>query len=222
MADQGLKTAVVAGATGLVGSRLVEFLCADPAWGKVIVLTRRKDVPAQPKLEELIVDFDRLAEVVLPPVDAAFCCLGTTIKRAGSEAAFRRVDHDYVLAFAERALAAGAKQFLLVSALGADARSGVFYNRVKGEAEAAIGALGYASASFFRPSLLAGPRREFRRGERWTLALLRPVRALLPASIRPIEDTTVARAMLAAAHAGLPGVRIIASGEMQLHATQPP
>ncbi|TRZ68750.1 MAG: NAD-dependent epimerase/dehydratase family protein [Rhodocyclaceae bacterium] len=217
MADQGTKTALVAGATGLVGSRLVELLCADPAWGRVVVLARRKHATAHPKLQALIVDFDHLTEAVLPPIDAAFCCLGTTIKRAGSEAAFRRVDHDYVLAFAERALAAGARQFLLVSALGADARSAVFYNRVKGEAEAAIGALGYASASIFRPSLLAGRRREFRFGERLTLALLRPVRALLPASIRPIEDVTVARAMLAVAHAQLPGVRIIPSGEMQRH-----
>jgi len=218
MVDPGTKTALVAGATGLVGSRLVNLLCADPAWGKVVVLARRKDGPAHPKLQELIADFDQLAEVVLPPVDAAFCCLGTTIKRAGSEAAFRRVDHDYVLAFARRALAAGARQFLLVSALGADARSAVFYNRVKGEAEAAVAALGYASASFFRPSLLAGPRREFRLGERLTLALIRPVRALLPASIRPIDDVTVARAMLAAAHAAQPGVRIIPSGEMQRYA----
>lgn len=217
MVDQSTKIALVAGATGLVGARLLELLCADPAWGKVVVLTRRKAGPAHPKLDEMIVDFDHLSAVAIPPVDAAFCCLGTTIKVAGSQAAFRRVDHDYVLAFAQRALAAGARQFLLVSALGADAHSAVFYNRVKGETEAAIAALGFASASVFRPSLLAGARREFRLGERLTLALIRPIGLLLPASIRPIRDDTVARAMLAAAHVAAPGVHIIPSGEMQRH-----
>lgn len=219
MAEQGARAALVAGATGLVGSRLVELLCADAAWAQVIVLARRRSSLVHPKLLQTIVDFDDLARIALPPLDAAFCCLGTTIKRAGTEAAFRRVDHDYVLAFAQRALAAGARQFLLVSALGAEVRSSIFYNRVKGETEAAIAGLGYASTSFFRPSLLAGPRSEFRLGEKLTLALLRPLEGLLPAGIRPITGDTVARAMLAAAQDARPGVRVITSGEMQRQST---
>lgn len=215
MVDHGTRTALVAGATGLVGARLVELLCADPAWGKVIALTRREGLTQHAKLKETIVDFERLGEIPLPPIDAAFCCLGTTIKLAGSPEAFRRVDHDYVLAFARRALTAGAGQFLLVSALGADAGSAVFYNRVKGETEAAVAGLGFASTSFFRPALLAGPRRQFRLGERLTLALIGPIRRLLPASIRPIDDLAVARSMIAAAQAVAPGVHVTSSGEMQ-------
>lgn len=218
MTDQTPRTAVVAGATGLVGTRLVELLCADPAWGKVVALVRGKSTAPHATLEELVVDYEKLTDASLPQIDAAFCCLGTTIKRAGSQQAFYRVDHDYVLAFAQRALAAGARHFLLVSALGADARSSVFYNRVKGQAEAAIAALGYPSVSIFRPSLLTGQRREFRLGERLTQVLIGPVKGLLPAAIRPISDDTVARAMLASASEAAPGVRIISSAEMQRHA----
>ena len=139
----------------------------------------------------------------LPHVDDVFCCLGTTIKQAGSEAAFRQVDHDFVVGLANAGLRAGATQFLLVSAIGADPDSRVFYSRVKGETEAAIRGLPYQAVQIFRPSLLLGHRPEFRLGERIAM-LAAPVLAPLLFSrlrrYRPIQAATVARAMVTIAH----------------------
>lgn len=150
-----------------------------------------------------MVDLGALDAVAdLPRADDVFCCLGTTIKQAGSQDAFRRVDYDYVLALARAGQRNGATQFLLVSAIGADPAARVFYSRVKGETEAAVRRLPYRSIQIFRPSLLLGERAEFRLGERVAmvmaplvkLALVRPLRRY-----RPVHATTVARAMVAVA-----------------------
>lgn len=201
----------VVGATGLVGRETVQALVADPAFSKVVAVVRRPVGLPHPKLEERVVDFDALERALAgTSVDVAVCCLGTTIKQAGSQAQFRRVDHDYVLAFARAALAAGAKHFLVVTALGADARSRVFYNRVKGEVEEALTALPFRALTIARPSLLLGERAEMRLGER----LLAPLSRFFPARFRGIEGRTVARALVRLAREPAHGRRVIASDEL--------
>jgi uncharacterized protein YbjT (DUF2867 family) len=213
------KTAVVAGSTGLVGSRLIELLVAAPEYQRVIALARRPGESADGTLQWRAADFDHLDALLgdvrgstAAPLDV-FCCLGTTIKTAGSEEAFRRVDFDYVIGLGRWASQASARRMVVVSALGANSASRVFYKRVKGEAEQALRALGLASLVILQPSLLDGSRKEFRLGERLTLAALRPVRGLFPRSVRPVRDVDVAATMLEAARADTsPGM--IASAAM--------
>lgn len=214
-----LHRALLAGATGLVGRELLALLLASPRHAAVHALLRRSppDWPSHPRLHTHLVDFDHLP--ALPAVDDVFIALGTTIKVAGSQAAFRRVDFDAVLATARGAHAAGARRAFVVSALGADAGSSVFYNRVKGDMEHAVAALGYDTVVFARPSLLTGDRaalgQPVRAGERWALRLLRPVFGLVPAGVRPIEARQVAQALLRAADAARPGVLVLDSAQMQ-------
>jgi uncharacterized protein YbjT (DUF2867 family) len=196
------RTALLAGATGLVGTFLLERLLASISYASVELLARRDTGLAHPKLKPEIVDFARLDERRVA-ADDVFCCLGTTIKQAGSQAAFRRVDYDYPVALARAAARGGAKRFLVVSALGANSASRVFYNRVKGEMEAAVRASGVPKVYVFRPSLLSGPRKESRLGEQVGLvagALLGP----LLGKYRPIHADLVAAAMLNAAERDLP------------------
>jgi uncharacterized protein YbjT (DUF2867 family) len=213
------RSALLAGASGLVGRALLAGLLASDDHAPVHALLRRSlpDLPAHPRLAIHVVDFDRLPP--LPHVDDAFIALGTTIKAAGSQAAFRRVDFDAVLATARAAQAAGATQVLVVSALGADAHSRVFYNRVKGEMQRAVAALGFRSVVFAQPSLLLGDRAALgqppRAGEALAQRLVRPVLGLLPRSVRPIRADAVARALLQAARAAQPGVRVLVSAQMQ-------
>jgi uncharacterized protein YbjT (DUF2867 family) len=209
------RRALIAGATGLVGARLLQALLADRAYGTVRVFARRPLAVEHPKLVVEVIDFDRLQDVRFPRVDDVFCCLGTTIAAAGSRAAFRRVDYDYPLAIARAALAAHARQFLFVSAMGADPRSKVFYSRVKGELEQAVAGLGYRSVVAFRPSLLAGDRQQHRLGERAALAVLQPLRFLVPRKYRPVAAVAVAQAMLTCASRGHAGFTVIESDAMQ-------
>lgn len=216
--DSSPRTALLAGASGLIGRSLLAQLLASPAYEHVHVLLRRNvsGLPSQPKLAIHVVDFDRLP--ALPPLDDVFVALGTTIKVAGSQEAFRRVDFDAVVNTARAGKAAGARRLLVVSALGADARSRVFYNRVKGEMEQTVVGLGYETVVFAQPSLLVGDRaalgQPVRTGEEWALRLL-PVLNWLPRVVRPIRAGNVARSMLRAAIAGEPGVKKLTSGEMQ-------
>ena len=209
---------LVAGATGLVGSKLVVELLADPGCQVVHALVRQPSGRTHAKLREHVVDFARLADFAWPACDDAYCCLGTTIKKAGSQAAFRIVDFDYPLAIARGALQHGARQFLFVSAMGADAHSKVFYSCVKGELESAVAALGLHAAIAFRPSLLAGNRAESRLGERLALAVLGPTRWLVPRQYRPVADVAVARAMVTYAKRSLAGFHIVSSAEIQAFA----
>jgi len=212
------SAALLAGSTGLIG-REIARRWAGP--GILHLLVRRAAAPA-PHCKVHVVDFAALPE--LPRARSAFCCLGTTIKTAGSQAAFRAVDFDAVLAFARAAHAAGVTRFAVVSALGADARSLNFYSRVKGEMEAALGTLGFESLVIARPSLLAGDRAALgqpeRAGEVWINALTAPFTPLIPKAWRPIQAATVARAMLRALDEPRPGVRILSSGEMQTLGTE--
>jgi uncharacterized protein YbjT (DUF2867 family) len=201
---------LLVGATGLVGRDCLRLLVAEPAISRVVVLARRPLPPAAlaPKVEVRILDFDRLESAgVFPAVDAVLCALGTTIRQAGSQLRFREVDYGYPLAVARLALAQGARHFLLVSALGANAQSRVFYNRVKGEVENAIRSLGYRSVTIARPSFLVGERDEIRLGER----IMTPLAFLMPGRLRPVKAAAVAGALVAAAVRDEAGVRILES-----------
>jgi len=208
LADPQKKSALIAGATGLVGGYVLRRLLAHPSYARVEILVRRELPVRDPKLTQRIVEFARLgdgAPGVAP--DDVFCCLGTTIRKAGSEEAFRRVDYDYPLALARLAKAVGAGKFLMVSALGADPKSAVFYNRVKGEVEQEIAAVGLPAAYFFRPSLLLGPRAESRRGEKIAIAVGKLIAPLLICGLRkyrPIHADSVAAAMIYVANHHVP------------------
>ena len=209
------QVVALAGATGLVGGEALRQILADPTFSRVVAIVRRPldgPVADAPKLEQVVVDFDTL-EKRPPPLEAdvVVCALGTTIKVAGSQQAFRRVDHDYPLALARLGLAAGAKQFVLVSALGASAKSAVFYNRVKGQLEDALRALGYPSVTIVRPSLLLGERRELRLGEE----MAKRFGFLVPGKYKPVEARAVANALVLTVRERRPGVRIIESDEIR-------
>jgi uncharacterized protein YbjT (DUF2867 family) len=209
---------LLAGATGLIGHELVQLLLAQEPAPALHALVRRLPQRPDKRVHWLQVDFSRLP--ALPAADEAYCCLGTTIKQAGSQAAFRAVDFDAVLAFAAAARKAGATRFGVVSALGASAHSPTFYNRVKGEMEAAVGALGFDSVVIARPSLLAGDRaalgQPLRSGEQLALWLTGPISRLIPRGVRPINARSVARGMMRALGQQQPGVRIVESGELQV------
>lgn len=208
-----MSGALLAGATGLVG-REIARQWAGP--GTLHLLVRRP-VAAAPGQAVQVVDFAALP--ALPAADTAFCALGTTIKVAGSQAAFRAVDFDAVLAFARAAQAAGVRTFAAVSALGASPGSSNFYSRVKGEAEEALAALGFESLILARPSLLTGDRAALgqpeRFGEKLGLAITKPLGPLFPAAWRPIAGATVARALLRAAAAPRPGRHVLGSADLQ-------
>jgi uncharacterized protein YbjT (DUF2867 family) len=160
-----------------------------------------------------------LLEAAVPPADDMYIALGTTIAVAGSQAAFRAIDLDAVLALARAARAAGVRRLGVVSAMGADARSQVFYNRVKGEMEQVVSALGFDTVVIARPSLLDGERAALgqptRRGEQLALKVMRLLKPLIPRNYRAISDAQVAKALVEAVLAGRPGVQILLSGQMQ-------
>jgi uncharacterized protein YbjT (DUF2867 family) len=197
------RRAWLAGATGVVGGYCLDALLADPAYGDVHTFARRSLSRIDAKLMTHTIDFDRLASLsAAPAVDDAFCCLGTTMKQAGSRAAFERVDYEYVRAWAELAVRAGASQFLLVSAVGADPKSAVYYSRIKGRAEEAVQALPFRAVHLFRPSLLLGPRSEQRTGESISKAVVPLFAPLLLgpfAKYRPVHARDVALRMVAVA-----------------------
>lgn len=208
------RKAIIAGASGLVGSHLLEALLSSSQYVSVTALQRRPLDIQHPLLTQTIVDFDKLDETSFPQVDDVFCCLGTTIKVAGSKAAFHRVDFTYVHEVARQALNAGAKQFLLVTSMGADPHSPFFYIRVKGEIEAALKQLNYPSASVFRPSFLSGTRQPPRPLETLGGSLLESVGFLMPRKYRAVPARAVALAMLDQASKHPPGFHILESDHL--------
>ena len=214
-----LRTVALAGATGLVGRAILAGLLTDVSVTAVHALGRRKLTIAHPKLTSHVVDFAALPP--LPPLDEVYLALGTTIKTAGSQAAFRAVDFDANLAVARAALAAGARRAGLVSAMGADAKSRVFYNRVKGELEEALAQLPFEGLVIARPSLLTGDREALGQPERplekVSLAVSKLLGPLIPASYKPIAAADVARALLSHVPAAR-GRVVVLSGEMHREA----
>jgi uncharacterized protein YbjT (DUF2867 family) len=207
-----MTTLLIAGATGLIGSRALAIALADQRVRRVVAPTRRP-IAAHPKLAN-----PRLDTLLADPsgetwrADGAICALGTTQAKAGSAAAFRAVDHDMVLAVARNCRAAGTRRFALVSSLGADPRSRFLYTRTKGEVEAAIVALAFPSLTILRPGFLDGDRDEVRPLERVARLMLRLAGPLLPRSARASSPDRVARVLVEAALADAPGVQILASG----------
>ncbi|MEQ1586787.1 MAG: NAD(P)H-binding protein [Cyclobacteriaceae bacterium] len=209
------RTALLAGSTGLIGNQLLQLLLDEVAYDKVIALSRRPLETTHPKLQNVVLEVDQLKQHADLKADDVFCCLGTTIKQAKSKEAFRKVDFDYPLELAKTLHANGAKQFLLVSALGSDKNSSIFYNRVKGEVEAAIAAVGFAAFHIFKPSLLIGPRKEQRAGEDAAKVFYKIFGFLIPQKYKGIESIKVARAMLAMAKENKSGLLIHESESVQ-------
>jgi uncharacterized protein YbjT (DUF2867 family) len=206
--------ATLIGGTGLTGSFLVRQLLADPAITKVISISRKSLEISNPKLAEVLIsDLAELSSIESKSRgDLYFCCLGTTIKAAGSEENFEKVDHAAIVAFAKIARAHDAKSFTLVSAMGANANSMIFYNGIKGRTENDVRALGLRSLVIFRPALLGGPRHEFRLAERIMAKTLVPLSLILPARIQKSLVTkaeTLATRMLVEGKAAPVGVHVI-------------
>ena len=201
-----MRTVLLLGATGLVGRHTLPLLLADVSVTRVVVMARRPLGISNPKLEELPFDLSKM-----PHVDQILCALGTTMKVAGSEEAFRKVDYDYPLEAARIGLARGASHYLLVSSRGANPTSRIFYTRVKGEVEQALINAGYPGTTILRPSFLTGPRDEFRLGEQIVTRLA----WLMPKSSRPIDASIVAAAAVALLRERRPGVQILESDEIR-------
>lgn len=215
---------LIAGATGLVGQQCLRLLLQDDVVGQVRTLVRRPMSPAElagppgataemlAKIQVCVTDFNRLDDhLEWFDVDWVFCTLGTTIRQAGSQAAFRRVDLDYPLQIARLARTERARHFLLVSAVGANAGSSVFYNRIKGELEDAVRALNFESLTVARPSLLAGDRTEFRLGEALGLKLA----WLMPGPWKPVHVSQVAHGLWASARQPPKGLRILHNTDLR-------
>lgn len=215
----GKKTALIAGATGLVGSQLLNLLLQDPYYEKVIAIARKPIEGKGAKLNNLIVDFERLEEHAPQMLaDDIFCCLGTTMKKAGNKEKFRQVDYAYPLKVARLTRENNATQYLLISALGADKGSSIFYNRVKGEVEEAIAAVGFDSYHIFRPALLMGPREESRPGESAGKVFFKIFGVLFTGPLekyKAIDAEKVVRAMHAIAKKNLLGKHIHESKALQ-------
>ncbi|WP_236234909.1 oxidoreductase [Pseudomonas tohonis] len=201
---------LLAGATGLTGEHLLDRLLNEPTVERVLAPTRRP-LADHPRLDNPVGELAALLPQLQGPVDTAFCCLGSTIRQAGSQEAFRAVDLDLVLAVGARARELGARHYLVISALGADANSSVFYNRTKGEMEAALKAQNWPQLTLVRPSLLLGPRSEFRLGER----LAAPFMRWLPGKYRGIGACTLARALWRLALETDQGTRVVESDELR-------
>jgi len=232
-ASGALGTVLIAGATGLVGREAVQACLQDDGVSEVRALARRPltletvlgplsaQAPAitaeqRTRFHPVQADFQRLdREPATFQVDTVLCALGTTIRQAGSQAAFRQVDFDAPLQIARLAHAQGAKRFLLVSALGASSSSRVFYNRVKGELEDAISAIGFEQFVIARPSLLDGDRPQSRPAERIGLVLAKAFGFLIPESHRPVHVRQVARALLRQAREGGAGRRVLTNAQMR-------
>ena len=212
------RTALLAGATGLVGRALLPLLLRSHRSVDVLVRRAAPELGRDRLLRLHVVDFAKLP-ARFPAIDDVFIALGTTIAVAGSQAAFRAVDFDAVVDTARAARAAGATRLAVVSALGADAGSRVFYNQVKGEMERAVAALGFDTVTLARPSLLVGDRaalgQPVRSGEVWATRLTRPLSWLVPRGVRPIAAADVAAALVQATSRGAPGLHLISSGDMQ-------
>jgi len=212
-----MPVALLAGSTGLVGNLLLNLLLKDAYYEKIIALSRKPLDKQHARLVNVVVDFDNLeGHAHEMKADDVFCCLGTTIKQAGSQAAFRKVDFDYPVQLAKITREQGARQFLIVTALGSDKSSSIFYNRVKGEVEEAIGQFNFPAYHIFQPSMLLGDRKDDgRAGESIGKVVMNALDFLIPKKYKAIQGSSVARGMLAIAKQNQPGRHTHSSATLQ-------
>lgn len=214
-----MKTAILLGATGLVGSHVLQQLLNDNDFSSIIVLTRKTLNRSENKIKEVIVDFNQLENYADEiKGDAVFCCLGTTIKKAGSEEAFKKVDYEYPLKVGEIAKKNGVQQYLLISAIGSSKNSIVFYNRVKGEVEFALAELKFSTLHILQPSLIIGERQEKRTGEGFAQSAAPVIDKMMfgPFSkYRSIKAEQIAKAMIHYSKSDAKGVFKHDSNELQ-------
>jgi len=210
MAENEPKVALLAGASGLVGGYVLDSLLDAPDFARVFAISRRPLGREHPRLANRILQFEKLeTQLKGTQCHVAFCCLGTTLKQAGSEKAFRQVDYDFVLSFARAAKAAGAQRFVIVTSAGANTASKHFYLRVKGEVEQALEGIGFASLDILQPGPIMGFRTELRPLELLTMAFMPLVNLFLTGARLPyrgIGARTVAAAVVGAARSGRRGV----------------
>jgi uncharacterized protein YbjT (DUF2867 family) len=213
------KTAILLGATGLVGGCVLQFLLENEAYTKVVALTRRPLSIQHQKLENVVLDFEQLLDYQsVIKGDDLFLCLGTTIKKAGSQAAFKRIDVDYQMQAATAAKQNGVSQVMLCSAVDADVNSKIFYNRMKGDLEDALKGMGFKSVHIFQPSILLGERNENRLGEKIGQAVGRFLLKITPnlwGKYEPVSGETVGKAMVGAALLDKKGVHVYASDKIK-------
>jgi len=211
-------TAAIAGVTGLTGQSLLKQLERDKDFTRIFALSRKSDRTTSIKTEFIVTNFGDQHWKRAFPADIFFCCLGTTIKKAGSKETFRAIDYELVLQLATLARQRGCRQFVGISSLGADKNSSNFYLRTKGEMEDSVAKLGFDSCTFLRPSLLLGARQEKRTGEKMGImlaSLLGPLMLGPLKKYRAIQAETVAKAMIALALEEKPGVRFVESDDLQ-------
>ncbi|MBU3074477.1 NAD-dependent epimerase/dehydratase family protein [Clostridium estertheticum] len=217
------KTALVVGATGLVGGNLVNMLLEAPEYEKVIVWVRKSTGINNKKLEEKIINFELLDTYKLEDtVNHIFCCLGTTIKKAKSKEAFKKVDLEYIVSLAMKAKENDVSQFLVISAMGSDVKSAVFYNKVKGQMENELSNLGLRGLKIFRPSLLLGDRTEFRFGEKAAEVVSKCIPFIFNGALKkykPVYGNTVAKAMYKVAIEEKSGIEAFNSEVIQIKGT---
>ncbi len=209
------RTALLLGATGLTGGLLLDLLLASDHYTKVIIYVRKSIQKQHPKLVEQIINYDAIDTAV--DVDDIFCCLGTTIKIAKTKEAFEKVDLHYPLKIASLQQKAGSKQFLVVSAMGANAKSSIFYCRTKGLMEEGLAKIGFESLYIFRPSFIVGDRKEERMGEKIGIVIskiLSPIMIGPLRNYRPVKAADIAASMLKHALSGQTGNQVILSGEI--------
>lgn len=213
------KTVIIAGASGLVGHHLLDLLLEEKSFEKVYSLVRKPSGRTHPKLEEINFDFNNEeAYANLPEVDSGFCCLGTTIKKAGSQKAFKKVDYHYPLLLAQSLKNNNCRAFHVITALGADSSSRIFYNQVKGELEDALSKLEFNSLNIYQPSLLLGDRKEQRLGEKIAMIFMPPLEFLLQGKLkkyRSIQAKDVAKGILANTKKENNNIQIIPSNEIK-------
>ncbi len=213
-----MKTALVAGSSGLIGRQLLSLLLEDSRYAKIIAISRKPLELTHPKLENVVLDFAHLEQHSQAlRCNDIFCCLGTTIKKVKTKEAFRKVDFDYPVELARIGKEQGAEKYLLVSALGANKNSSLFYNQVKGEVEDAIAKIEIPALHIFRPSLLIGPRAEQRGGEEAAKWVYKIFGFVIPAKYMAIESIKVARAMIFLAQEKVKGIVIHESKELQAY-----
>ena len=211
-----MKIAIVAGASGLIGKELVQKLINSDQYRLIYVLSRKKSGLVNDKIRELVIDFENIGQLKFDePIDHVFCTLGTTMKQAGSRENFRKVDYEYIIALANLGKQHGASKFIVISAMGANSKSAVFYNKIKGMTEDALKNIGFNQLIILRPSLLLGDRAEKRLAEGISGGFMKVFNFLIPDNYKAIQVEKVAESMLKMALKSTEKVLVVKSGEMQ-------